>query len=120
MYNTKSVLICTTQLIMPTQHFEDLLAIYEEHKRERNVLVAHCYGCIHVLRLLKHLSGLNRLGEVSGLVVMALGSNTPAGGSSSKVISKLPAFILGSAAGNVGHKIDSLGLIVYVYVMVSP
>ena len=74
------------------QHLEDLKTIYERHKQERNVFVAHCYGSIHVLRLLKMLSVENRLNEIVGVVILALGVNSPV---SLGIVGKLPAFILG-------------------------
>ena len=74
------------------QHLEDLKTIYERHKQERNVFVAHCYGSIHVLRLLKMLSVENRLNEIVGVVILALGVNSPV---SLGLVGKLPAFILG-------------------------
>ena len=71
---------------------EDLRAIYDQHKKERNVFVAHCYGAIHVLRLLKLLSVEKKLNEIVGVVILALGVNSPV---SLGLVGKLPAFILG-------------------------
>ena len=74
------------------QHLKDLKTIYEWHKQERNVFVAHCYGSIHVLRLLKMLSVDSRLNEIIGVVILALGVNSPV---SLGLVGKLPTFILG-------------------------
>ena len=59
---------------------------------QRNVFVAHCYGVTHTLRLLKWLSMENRISEVAGVVMLAIGSNVP---SSVGFIAKMPAFFLG-------------------------
>lgn len=56
------------------------------------MFVAHCYGAIHVLRLLKLLSVENKLNEIVGVVILALGVNSPV---SLGLVGKLPAFILG-------------------------
>lgn len=71
---------------------EDLKALYDRHKQERNVFIAHCYGAAHVLRLLNVLSLENRLNEVVGVVILALGVNSPV---SLGLVGKLPAFMLG-------------------------
>ena len=65
--------------------------MYEQHKKERNVLVAHCYGSIHSLRLMKWLREQGREGEVRGVVLISLG----AGALSVGGVAKLPAFFLG-------------------------
>lgn len=65
--------------------------MYERHKKERNVLVAHCYGSIHTLRLMKWLREQGREGEVRGVVLISLG----AGALSVGGVAKLPAFFLG-------------------------
>ena len=59
---------------------------------QRNVFVAHCYGVIHMLRLLKWLSMESRLSEVAGVIMLAIGTNAP---TSVGPIIKLPAFVLG-------------------------
>ena len=67
--------------------------MYERHKKERNVLVAHCYGSIHTLRLMKWLREQGREGEVKGMVLISLGASALSVG----VVSKLPAFFLGES-----------------------
>lgn len=79
------------ELYTENEHFEDLLVLYERHKQERNVFIAHCYGSIHTLRLLQWLSERERLGEVAAIVLLALGSNSPV---PSGALLKLPAFLL--------------------------
>ena len=66
--------------------------LYERHKQERNVFIAHCYGSIHTLQLLQWLRERERLGEVAAIVLLALGTNSPV---PSGAFLKLPAFLLG-------------------------
>ena len=76
--------------------------IYDNNKKEKNIIVAHCYGCIHTIQLLKYLHSSNRLGEVGGVIFMALGGNAPSGGAV-RFISKLPAVILGKDPGCINY-----------------
>lgn len=74
------------------QHFADLRAVYEAHKKARNVFVSHCYGAIHTLHLMKWLRDEGRAGEVRGVAVLSLGAQAPA---SVGLVARIPAFILG-------------------------
>ena len=76
------------------QHLEDLKTVYNAHKKAQNVLVGHCYGSIHILRLLKWLRDEGRAGEIKGMVLISLGGLAPTRGPV-KWLSALPAFLLG-------------------------
>ena len=67
--------------------------MYDAHKKTQNVLVGHCYGSIHSLRLMKWLRDEGRAAEIKGVVLMSLGGFAPTG---VKWLSVLPAFFLGS------------------------
>ena len=75
------------------QHLHDLMAVYSKYKLHHNVFVAHCYGAIHVLRLLDLLYTKRTIQEVSAVVLLDLGANAPA---SLGLVGKLPAFVLGN------------------------
>lgn len=77
-----------------TQHFEDLKAVYEAHKKDCNVFVSHCYGTIHTLRLVSWLREQGRGGEVRGVAMISFGARAPV---SLGLVGKLPAFVLGKS-----------------------
>ena len=78
-----------------TQHLQDLTFIYNKYKCENNTLVGHCYGGVHVLRLIKQLDDQGRSGEISNLIILCLGDKCVPG----SVFGSLPAGLLGECFG---------------------
>ena len=65
-----------------------------KHKKSRNIIVAHCYGAIHTLRLMKRLRQEGQHTSVVGVAIIALGTNSPLPPSGAW-LTKIPAFIQG-------------------------
>lgn len=65
-----------------------------KYRKSENYIVAHCYGVIHTMRLLKSLRSEDLHDTVKGCVLISIGVNCPVssfGGS----LTKIPAFFLG-------------------------
>ena len=62
------------------------------YKRRYNFIVAHCYGALHTLRLMKNLKEKELLASVTGLVLISIGQHCPF---PSHWLSSVPAFVLG-------------------------
>ena len=80
---------------------EDLYQLFQQFKAEHNIIVAHCYGVVHTLRLLKRLKNEGRRGEIAGVVLLSLGKKKPV---SMGLIGKLPAFALGETSYQMLYK----------------
>ena len=75
------------------------MAIYNRHKLRHNIFVAHCYGAIHVLRLLDVIYSKEKTIEgVAAVVLLDLGATSPV---SLGLVGKLPAFVLGKYIGSI-------------------
>ncbi len=76
------------------QHLKDLSVIYDKYKGRRNVLLGHCYGGVHALRLVKQLNDQGRVNELVGVVILCLGDKCLPG----TMLGYLPAPVLGEWA----------------------
>lgn len=59
------------------QHLQDLMAVFMKYKKQRNLIVAHCYGALHTIRLLTLLKEQDLLSSIMGVVLLALGNRCP-------------------------------------------
>ena len=73
---------------------EDLYAVFMKYRKARNFIVAHCYGAVHALRLMKKLRDEGEIGCVKGLVIVSLGTNLPVPPGAS-VFLMLPSTVMG-------------------------
>ena len=76
------------------QHLEDTYELFMKHKKSRNIIVGHCYGAIHTLRLMKRLRQEGQHTSIVGVTIIALGTNCPLPPSGAW-LTKIPAFIQG-------------------------
>lgn len=74
------------------QHLQDLIAVFNKYKQNKNVFVSHSYGNIHTMRHLNMLKARGKLNLVAGWILIGLGTNAPTSGG---LVIKLPAFVLG-------------------------
>ena len=69
------------------------MAVYNKYKLRHNVFVAHCYGAVHVLRLLDVIYSKEKVIQgVAAVVLLDLGVSAPV---SLGLVGKLPSFMLG-------------------------
>ena len=73
---------------------EDFYTLFMKYRKARNFIVAHCYGSIHSLRLVKKLRDEGEVNCVKGLVIISLGTNLPVPPGSSLFL-KLPVTVMG-------------------------
>lgn len=78
-------------LYTANEHLQDLNEVFMLYKRRYNFIVAHCYGALHTLRLMKNLKEKELLASVTGLVLISIGQHCPF---PSHWLSSVPAFIL--------------------------
>ena len=69
------------------------MAVYNKYKLSHNIFVAHCYGAVHVLRLLDVIYSKEKVIQgVAAVVLLDLGVSAPV---SLGLVGKLPSFMLG-------------------------
>ena len=73
---------------------EDFYVIFMKYRKARNFIVAHCYGAIHALRLVKKLRDEEETGCVKGLVLISLGTSVQVPSTASLHL-KLPTTVMG-------------------------
>ena len=97
--------------IIITQHLHDLMAVYNKYKLSHNVSVAHCYGDIHVLRLLDVIYSKEKVVQGVAAVVFDLGVSAPV---SLGLVGKLPSFMLGILFSGGYRHCEGGGLVIII------